>query len=155
VDGHAVKRVVIAIALFSAATTSWAADPDDGRWHHLPALEVAVTEAMKAGGGGTASVNGDAGLGCFELQLTAAAPATSLAEVQGALEDGLRARGAVVSIGEVPGRTRFRLGDLEGIAVTAIDPARKAARAVACLCRDRYPEQAMQTCQRVIESSAP
>lgn len=144
-------------ALVLGTTLAWGAPPEPAGaptryWTALPALDAAVTAAMEESGGGTARVSGDPGLGCFALELEAAAPAASEAEVRAALEDGLRAAGAVVSIAEAEGRTRFRLGALDGVVATSVDPTAKTARARACLCRDRYPDVAEQACHRITEA---
>ncbi|HUH04191.1 MAG TPA: hypothetical protein VML75_19470 [Kofleriaceae bacterium] len=151
-------RLGLPAVLLAAATLAWAAPTGAGSaptryWTELPELEAAVTAAMAARGGGEARVGGDPGLGCFSLELRAEAPNAPVAEVREALEDGLREHGAVVSISEVEGRTRFRLGQLDGVAVTTVDPTAKTARTVACLCTDRYPEEATQLCQRITEAS--
>jgi hypothetical protein len=146
----AVPLALLAV-LVAAATLVWAAPTNSGAaptryWAELPELGATVTAAMATSGG-------EAGLGCFSLELGAEARNASVAEVRAALEDGLRERGAVVSISEVEGRTRFRLGELGGVAVTTVDPTAKTARTIACLCTDRYPEEATQLCQRITEAS--
>lgn len=151
-------RLALPAVLLAAATLAWAAPPGAGTaptryWTELPELEAAVSAAMVTSGGGEVQVGGDPALGCFSLELRAEAPNASVAEVRAALEDGLREHGAVVSISELDGRTRFRLGELDGVAMTTVDPAAKTARTIACLCTDRYPEEAQRLCQRITEAS--